>query len=322
MRQKPPSAVTRRAALGLTAALAGSTALVGTATAAHAEDGSPAGDVAGPAPKPVHGLRATGELGRIRLSWAGEAFHPLVDHYAVYAGRSSGFAVGPQTLLGKTVYSYFRHERLGGRRQDWHYRVVTVDAAGNRSEPSAEVLGSSLDSVTVTGQPVATLGEFDQRSLEFALAPNASSQFLTRFPNGVDVTHGVHGTADWSYIHPGPADSWAGRREHRFTFRFTLDTPPAAGLWLAIWLIDTHASLPGTVALGLNGAPVREVALEGGATRGSLEGDATLPDSPLKPSYVEVALPAATLVAGTNVLTIDKTVGSWHVYDALGVFRR
>jgi hypothetical protein len=44
--------------------------------------------------------------------------------------------------------------------------------------------------------------------------------------------------------------------------------------------------------------------------------------SPPKPSYVEVPLPASTLVAGTNVLTVDKTAGSWHVYDALGVFRR
>lgn len=93
-------------------------------------------------------------------------------------------------------------------------------------------------------------------------------------------------------------------------------------MWLAIWLLDTHATAAGSVLLGLNGAVVREVTLERGATRGSLEGDATVPGSPLKPSYVELALPRDRLVPGENVLTVDKNAGSWHVYDAVGVFER
>ncbi|GGV07439.1 hypothetical protein GCM10010182_28120 [Actinomadura cremea] len=97
---------------------------------------------------------------------------------------------------------------------------------------------------------------------------------------------------------------------------------PSGETWLAIWLVDTHASVPGTIELALNGTPVREVALENGGTRGSLEGDATVPGTPLKPSYVELPLPSAALRTGENVLTIGKRVGSWHVYDALGVFAR
>lgn len=62
--------------------------------------------------------------------------------------------------------------------------------------------------------------------------------------------------------------------------------------------------------------------LENGATRGSLEGDATVPGSALVPSYVELRLPASALKTGENVLTIDKRTGSWHAYDALGVFAR
>ena len=95
---------------------------------------------------------------------------------------------------------------------------------------------------------------------------------------------------------------------------------PPSPVWLAIWLIDTHATSPGVATLGLNGVPVTEVALERGATRGSLEGDTTLPGNPLRPSYVELPLPQAALVAGENVLTIDKVSGSWHAYDAVGVF--
>ncbi|GAA3924842.1 hypothetical protein GCM10023085_02780 [Actinomadura viridis] len=289
--------VTRRSALGLGAAARG--------------------------PRPVTGLRATAEIGRIRLSWEGEAYEPLVDHYAVYGSPEPGFVPGPGTLVGKTVYASFSHDRMGGRRQDRYYRVVVVDAAGNRSRPSAELAAHSAESVTVSGRALATVGSFDHKSLEFALAPADYAQYRTRFPEGADYTHGTSTPgADWSYIQPGPADSWAGGKASRATFRFPLETVPAGETWLAIWLVDTHASNPGTIQLALNGAPVREVKLENGATRGSLEGDATLPGTPLKPSYVELPLPAGALKAGENVLTIDKRAGSWHVYDALGVFAR
>lgn len=268
-------------------------------------------------PAAVRRLRTTGELGRILLSWEGEAYHPLVDHYAIYASEPGG----AESLLAKTVYANFVHSKLGGPARTFSYRVVTVDAAGDRSRPSRTVVGTSAQSVTVSGRPIATVGTFDQKSLEFALAPNLSAQFTARFGTGVDYTYGVDAPGvDWSYIHPGPSDAWAGRKAHRFTFRFTVDAVPAGEVWLAIWLIDTHATIPGTVVLGLNGTTVREVALEKGATRGSLEGDATRPGSPLKPSYVELPLPKAALVAGENVLTIDKTSGSWHVYDAVGVY--
>ncbi|MEW2357678.1 polysaccharide lyase family protein [Spirillospora sp. NPDC029432] len=274
-------------------------------------------------PRPVHGLRAEPGIGRIRLSWKGEAYAPLVDHYAIYGSRSAGFGVGPDTLVGKTVYGYFAHDRMGGARQEWHYRIVTVDAAGNRSRPSAELSASSVESVTVAGSALATVGDFDHKTLELALAPKGYAQYRARFGDGPDYTYGKSTPGnDWAYIQPGPADSWAGNRPSRATFRFPLESVPSGETWLAVWLVDTHASLPGTVKLALNGTPVREVPLEFGGTRGSMEGDATLPNTPLKPSYVELPLPAAALKAGENVLTIDKQVGSWHVYDALGIFAR
>jgi hypothetical protein len=270
-------------------------------------------------PDVVRRLRATGELGRIRLSWEGEAYHPLVDHYAVYASIDGA----DETLLAKTVYATFVHSGLGGAARSVRYRIVTVDASGRRSRPSDSVKGTSVESVAVSGRPIATVGTFDQKSLELALAPNGYAQFPTRFPNDVDFTYGVHAPGtDWAYLHPGPADAWAGRKAHRFTLHFGLDAVPAADPWLAIWLIDTHATNPGTVTIGLNGTPVREVALEKGATRGSLEGDATLPGTVLKPSYVELPLPRTALSTGENTVTIDKPAGSWHAYDAVGIFTR
>jgi hypothetical protein len=272
-------------------------------------------------PKPVSALAAAGSLGRITLTWSSEPYEPFVDHYAVYASQSADVPIGAETLLGKTIYPHFVHARLGGAAVTWHYRVVVVSAAGYRSAPSRTVAGTSLASVAVTGEPVATIGTFDHRSLELALAPAGYAQYPQRFPSGPDFTYGLSDpAADWSYIHPGPSDAWAGRKAWKATFRFDLAAVPAAGLWLSIWLIDTHATLPGRAVLGLGGTEFGVVAFEGGATRGSLEGDATRPGSPLRPSYVELELPRSGLVAGENVLTIDKREGSWHAYDALGVF--
>ncbi|GAA2586499.1 polysaccharide lyase family protein [Actinomadura fulvescens] len=309
-RNKP---LARRTALGLAA----------TAVTAAPLAVLPAEASAAAGPRPVRRLRARSEIGRVRLSWEGDPYKPFVDHYAIYGARTRGFKVGPETLIAKTVYASFAHDRMGGRRQDWYYRIVVVDAAGNRSRPSAEVAGHSTESVTVSGTALATVGAFDHKSLELALAPNLSAQYRTRFPNGVDYTFGTSkpGT-DWCYIQPGPSDSWGGSKPSRATFRFTLDAVPAAETWLAIWLLDTHASLAGTITLGLNGTQIKEVPLERGATRGSVEGDATVPGTTLKPSYVELVLPASALKAGENVLTVDKKIGSWHVYDALGVFTR
>ncbi|REE99815.1 polysaccharide lyase family protein [Thermomonospora umbrina] len=303
-------ALGRRAALGLGLAAP----VVGaTAPPAHAASG----------PRPVRGLKAVGEIGRVELSWDGRPYEPLVDHYAIYASRTAGFEIGPETLLGKTVYTTFKHDRLGGAAREWHYRVVVVDAAGERSRPSARVTGRSEESVAVSGRPIATIGAFDHKSLELALAPAGYAQVPKRFANGADYTHGIHQPAvDWPYIHPGPADGWGGRKPYRYTFRFDVEQVPAGEPWLSIWLVDTHASLAGEIVLALNDTALGTVKLENGGTRGSLEGDATVPGTALKPSYVELALPRAAVIAGRNVLTIDKNIGSWHVYDALGVFER
>lgn len=272
-------------------------------------------------PEPVTDLVTGSAIGRIELDWRSEPYEPFVDHHAIYASRSPRVPIGPDTLLGKTIYPHYVHDRLGGEEQTWHYRVVVVEASGLHSRPSKEVSGTSTASVAVTGEPVATIGAFDHKGLELALSPDGYADFTTTFPDGPDFTYGVDDpSTDWPYIHPGPADRWADSKTWRATFRFGLDAVPDVPVWLSMWLIDTHATIPGTAVLGLGGSEITTVEFEGGATRGSLEGDATRPSSPLVPSYVEVELPRERLSAGENVLTIDKVDGSWHAYDALGIF--
>lgn len=275
-------------------------------------------------PRAVTGLRGTGELARIIIDWEPAPWETVVDHYAVYAVRGTGSApITPSNLLAKTIYPRFVHQGLGPQASEWTYRVVTVNAAGTSSQPSNPVRVASQASVTVSGAPVAVVGDFDGKGLEFALSPNGYSQYNATFPDGVDFRYGTDSAGTgWSYLQPGPADGWAGRRNHLFRLRFDLAEAPAQDLDLALWLIDSHASIAGSVVLTINGTTVDRVAFEGGATKGSLQGDSTVPGSPLKPSFIERPLARSLFKAGENVVELFKDEGSWIAYDAIGLFAR
>ncbi|MER8070270.1 polysaccharide lyase family protein [Streptomyces sp. NPDC094034] len=272
------------------------------------------------APSPVTGLTATGRLAAIDLTWK-PYDGGLVDHYEVYASQDPAARPSEATLLTRTLYPHLAHATLGPQAVTWYYSIVTVVASGARSRASRAVSATTTPSVS-TGTPLAQVGTFDHKGLEFALSPNLSSKYLTTFPHDVDFTYGSSTAArDWSYLHPGPSDSWAGRRQHTFTLRFTLDAAPTRPVGFALWLTDAHATLAGTADLAVNGATATRLTFTGGATKGSLEGDATRPGSPLKPSFYELALDAALFTAGENTLTLTKTAGSWIAYDALGLFQ-
>ncbi|PSK96797.1 polysaccharide lyase family 4-like protein [Murinocardiopsis flavida] len=272
-------------------------------------------------PRPVTRLHTDGRIGAIDLTWRLASWEPLVDHYAVYASESADVEPVPENLIGKTVYGRFTHATLGPEKQTRHYTIVTVDAAGERSGASRTVDGTTEESLVVRGRPLAQVGKFDSKSLELALAPADYALYAARFPKGVDFTVGKSNPrTDWSYLHPGPADSWAGRKQHTFAMRFSLQAEPEEELGLAIWLIDTHATAAGKATLAVNDTDTVEIEFRGGATRGSLEGDATVPGTALRPSFVELRLPARDFVRGENVISITKTEGSWHAYDAVGVF--
>ncbi|GAA1672721.1 hypothetical protein GCM10009765_22570 [Fodinicola feengrottensis] len=171
----------------------------------------------------------------------------------------------------------------------------------------------------VPADALATVGVADWTDHEFALAPAGYADYSIRFPNDVTVTAGTDDPAQsWSYIHPGPDDGWAGSRVHRCTLAFALTAVPAADLRLVVFLLDTHNTAPGTVAVALNGGAATTVVLPSGSGAGYSAGSAL--DSGVQPTQFTVTLPAARLVAGRNTITIDKTSGSWMVYDAVGIY--
>ena len=265
-------------------------------------------------PPVVSGLRGEGAIGTVTLDWKPVSWATVVDHYAVYAGAD---------LVGKTVYPHFVHRGLGFTGVTRNYRVVTVDAAGNKSWPSRAVAVANQTSVTISGVPVATVGTFDGKGSELALSPKRYADYPARFPSDVDYTFGTSvPAADWSYLLPGPADKWAGSKNHRATFRFELTAVPEQDLDLALWLIDSHASLAASAVLTVNGTEVDRLTFANGATKGSTIADSTYPGSPLKPSYLERPLPKALFRTGENTLELFKDQGSWIAYDALGIYAR
>lgn len=300
------------------------TSAVGNAAPAPAESGQSASAVQLTSKRPpqaVTGLTSVDpQLGRITIQWNPlPAEDSFVDRYEIYGSTDPAGPFGPGQLIGQTIYPHFTHQRLGPENQTWYYRVEVVDAAGKRSKPSSIVRAEAAPSAALNGQEIARIGEFDHKSLEFALSPNKSSRYPVQFPNDPDFTVGQDlPGADWSYIHPGPADKWAGSTSHRSTMRFDLTQP--RDLVFELWLLDTHKSNPGRADLTLNGHPVQTITFEAGAMLGSTQGDATVEGTGLMPSYVQVKLPREYLREGENVLTLNKTSGSWHVYDALGVF--
>ncbi|GIH16763.1 DUF2961 domain-containing protein [Rugosimonospora africana] len=104
------------------------------------------------APARVGGLTANGgQDNSVRLSWTEPADNVGIDHYEVYASRSATFTDGPATLVGTTTTTGFTHAGLA-LSETWHYRVVAVDAAGNRSSASATVSATTGDTVRVEGE--------------------------------------------------------------------------------------------------------------------------------------------------------------------------
>ncbi|GAB2562351.1 polysaccharide lyase family protein [Kribbella endophytica] len=265
------------------------------------------------------GLRGAGQISTVTLDWTAVPWSTVVDHYAVYAAVPGG----AWALAGKTVYPRFVHRGLGFSGVTRNYRVVTVDAAGASSVPSATVAVANKTSVTVSGRPIARVGQYDGKGSELALSPNRSADYPATFPNDVDYTYGTSlPSKHWCYLLPGPSDKWAGSKNHRVRFRFNLTALPTKDLDLALWLIDSHASLAGSAVLRVNGTQVERITFANGATKGSTIADSTYPGSPLKPSYVERPLPRSLFKTGQNIVEVSKDTGSWVAFDAFGVYSR
>lgn len=157
---------------------------------------------------------------------------------------------------------------------------------------------------------VFAIGRPDGSGTEFALQPDGYARYGGEFPGDVlfIVGKSLPGR-DWPYIHPGPADAWAGSTEHDFTVEFTAQGKLKGDLLLTVDFVDTHP-YPPQYSIDLN-AETRLVSApkgEGRAYAGAVGG---------KADRIQVLFPAAVVKKGANRLTLKNFGGSWAVYDCL-----
>ncbi len=161
--------------------------------------------------------------------------------------------------------------------------------------------------------PLFSIGTIDGGTADLALGPDGHGRFDQ---DGLFVVGLSDARTDWPYVQPGPADSWAGSREHAFTILFELeDAPGAEGGLLVLDLADTHYALPPRLRIELNGETLATLATPAGASDASLEG---APEQGIA-QRLAVPVPGALLRRGENELRIASIEGSWFLYDAVSL---
>ena len=176
------------------------------------------------------------------------------------------------------------------------------------------VVSALLMTLTQAAEPGMTrlweIGRLDQGNTEFALAPDGYGRYGD---DGFFVVGASDPQRDWPYVHPGPADHWAGGRRHTFLVVFGLSAVPAEGnCRLRFDLVDTQGGVPPTWRVEVNGTAF-ERSLPPGA------GDASVFGRPEqgKPIDWEIVFPSAVLREGDNEIAITSQSGSWALYDAV-----
>ncbi|MCL6519789.1 MAG: hypothetical protein K6T99_08150 [Armatimonadetes bacterium] len=155
------------------------------------------------------------------------------------------------------------------------------------------------------------IGKADNSYGEFALAGNYNG-YAKAFPKDVTFQPDKDDPSKaWSFIHPGPSDSWAGSKPHGFTIIFNLPRQPKGVFSFTIDMVDTHASAPPAIKLSINGQSGIIKLAEGA-------GDDSLVNPRAGREYVfSTSLPASTLRKGENKIEILNEKGSWFLYDAV-----
>jgi len=186
-----------------------------------------------------------------------------------------------------------------------------ISTAGEANRPGSDT-GRSAEH----GKLLWQIGLDDDNTAELALAPDGYNRFGSLKSDPLFVVDAGDCARDWPYVHPGPADAWAGSRPHEFIIAFSLKSPlPAdATCRLLVDLVDTHDRQPPLIVVTVNG---RELAREQAPPGGP---DATVLGDPSKgrEHRFSVKVPAEALRPGLNEIVLRTEKGSWVLYDWLG----
>jgi hypothetical protein len=200
--------------------------------------------------------------------------------------------------------------RQNPRRRILHRRLA-AGLSGLAVLAAVAPSGPAQDTVT-SPRLLWQIGKPDNDDREFALAPNRYRQFRE---DGFFVVGRSDPKRDWPYVHPGPADDWAGGRQHTFTIVFGLRAAPMSGeCALRFDFVDTQGQVPPALRIQVNGREFRHQPPPGA-------GDASVFGEPArgKEHKFDLPFPANLLKAGANEIAITTRSGSWVLYDWIGL---
>ena len=165
------------------------------------------------------------------------------------------------------------------------------------------------------GGVIWQIGQSDNSYAELAIA-GKHSNYTKVFPSDVTFQVGRDKPASaWSYIHPGPADSWAGSKPHVFKIIFKLDRPPSGTVRLVADLVSTHSHAPPLIEINVNGQKV-QVQTPRGAGDESLKNPAAG-----REHIIRVPMAGELFRSGSNTIELKNVAGSWMLYDAVRLER-
>lgn len=261
--------------------------------------------------------------------------YPLTVRLLEVAGKNSTTHLHLPVKIDKATLENLTEEPTG--------TALTVTDSGTGSDITLHVKAHQILTVGLHPAAAYNAGTPLVCATEFGLAPADYTHYSTAFPHDVDYTaqqdpgfttgvsyptsttpwtadQGTSVAPQWSYVQPGPADSWAGSKQHTFTLRFNLNDNPASDLKLALWLLDTREVNPPTIKVALGGGTGQSVQLPAGGGDGIHWGDGQ-PNTAngIKPTTQTFALPHGQLRKGPNTITITTTAGSWLTYDGFAI---
>lgn len=204
------------------------------------------------------------------------------------------------------------------------------DSPHNRIFALVTIIATAVAMITVVREgtaqagptaltPLFSIGTPDQSATEFALNPAGYEKYTATFPSDATYTVGTSTAADFPYIHPGPADAWAGSKQHAFTVHYTLTSAQAASNQLLLLSFVDANPTPPTFQVKVNGTVVDTAAAPPGQGVGAhgpvqLTGFLNKLNRPGKLGFV---IPPSAQTSGANTLVITSTAGSWATYDAV-----
>ncbi|MCX7425617.1 MAG: polysaccharide lyase family protein [Planctomycetia bacterium] len=164
-----------------------------------------------------------------------------------------------------------------------------------------------------TTKPLWQIGQSDNATAEFALAPADFAHFNERFRDPVFLVGVSEPGRDWPYFQPGPRDGDHGGRPHGFTIVFSLKARPTGECRLVVDLVGTHMLYPPTLEFTINGGkPIVHQ-----TPRGKSDGPYFGRPAEGNEHVISLPIPADSLHDGPNEIRIRTASGSMIFYDAI-----